>query len=105
MLTDVTAKVRAAPGPDAWTQALFAIELLARAAREAGDWDFADWAAHQMIEHDASYAGGHYVLALVAQHRGDRVDARARFGRAAQLRPHADPDLPELRSMRTADDR
>jgi cell pole-organizing protein PopZ len=101
MLSDVAAKVRAAPGPDAWTQALFTLEGIARAARDAADWDVADWAARQMIEHDTNYAGGQYALALVARQRGDLVDARARFDRAAKLWTHADPDLPELRSIRT----
>ena len=41
MLEEVAREVRAAPGPDAWTQALFTLEAIARAAREAGDWDFA----------------------------------------------------------------
>ena len=32
----VRKKLRAAPGPDAWTQTLFTIEAIARAAREVG---------------------------------------------------------------------
>src|SRR6185503_3128623 len=71
MLEEVARKVRAAPGPDAWTQALFTLEAIARAAREVGDWDLAGWAARQMAEHDPNYAGAHYALALVAQHGGD----------------------------------
>ena len=39
MLEEVARKVRAAPGPDAWTQALFTLEAIARAAREVGDWE------------------------------------------------------------------
>ncbi len=45
MLEEAVKRVRAVPGPDAWTQALFALEAIARAAREAGEWDFAAWGA------------------------------------------------------------
>src|SRR5205823_13705907 len=96
MLREVAKKARAAPGPDAWTQALFTLEAIAKAAREVGDWDFAGRAARQVLAHDANYAGGHYALALVAQHNGDLAEARTRFERAAQLWAQADPDLPEL---------
>ena len=41
MLEEVVRKARALPGPDAWTQTLFTIEAIARAARDVGDWDFA----------------------------------------------------------------
>ena len=61
-LEDVAKKARAAPGPDAWTQALFTLESIARAAREVGDWDFAAWAAGQMQEHDPNYGGTQYAL-------------------------------------------
>ena len=83
MLEEVVKKVRAAPGPDAWTQALFTLEAIARAAREVGDWDLAAWAARQMLEHDPNYAGTHDALALVAEHNGDARDGarRARAGR------------------------
>ena len=96
MLEAVTREVRAAPGPDAWTQATFEIEAIARAAREAGDWNLADWAARQMIEHDARYAGGHYALALAARRNGDEKTAQAELALAAQYWTTADPDLPEL---------
>ena len=59
LLEEAAREVRAAPGPDAWTQALFTLEAIARAAREVGDWDFAAWAARQMLEHDPNYAGSH----------------------------------------------
>jgi tetratricopeptide (TPR) repeat protein len=71
MLEEAREEVRAPPGPDAWTQALFTLEAIARAAREVGDWDFAAWAARQMLEHDPNYAGSHLALALVAEHQGD----------------------------------
>src|SRR4029077_17131898 len=62
MLEGVARKVRAAPGPDAWTQALLTLGAIAGAAAEVGDWDFAAWAARQMLEHDPNYAGSHYAL-------------------------------------------
>jgi len=98
-LRQVAADVRAAPGPDAWAQGLFTLDAIARTARDAGDWEFAAWAAKQMIDHDANYAGAHYALALVAQHAGDAAAARAAFDRARKLWAHADPVLPELRAM------
>jgi tetratricopeptide (TPR) repeat protein len=77
LLEQVAREVRAAPGPDAWTQALFTLEAIGRAAREVGDWELAEWAARQMLEHDALYAGSHLALALVAEHRGDTKTASA----------------------------
>src|SRR5207244_352376 len=90
---------RAAAGPDAWAQALFALEAIARAAREVGDWEFAAWAAEQMLEHDPKYAGTHYVLALVAEHRGNAHAAQAEFALSREYWSRADPDLPELRDI------
>ena len=101
MLRGVARKVRAAPGPDAWTQALFTLEAIARAARDVGDWDLAGWAARQMVEHDPNYAGSHYALALVAQHAGDEKTAHAESALAAKYWSKADPDLPELQTIRS----
>jgi tetratricopeptide (TPR) repeat protein len=100
MLEEVTRAVRAAPGPDAWTQATFEIEAIARAARDTGAWELADWAARQMIEHDSRYAGAHYARALVARHAGDEKTAGAELALAAQYWTKADPDLPELQTIR-----
>ena len=101
MLEQVTREVRAATGPDAWTQATFEIEAIACAAREAGDWSFAMWAARQMIEHDSRYAGAHYALALAARHDGDEKTAQAALALAAQYWVDADADLPELKTIRS----
>jgi tetratricopeptide (TPR) repeat protein len=90
MLEEVARNVRAAPGPDAWTQALFTLEAIARAAREVGDWDFAAWAARQMLEHDPRYAGSHLALALVAEHNGDAATARAERALVAKYWSAAD---------------
>ncbi len=98
MLEDVVRKVRARPGPDAWAQALFTIEAIARAARDVGNWELAAWAGRQMVEHDPNYAGSHYALALVAEHRGDTLTARAERALVNKYWKNADPDLGELRT-------
>ena len=100
MLEQVAKDVRAAPGPDSWTQALFTLEAIARAARESGDWMFAAWAARQMLEHDPNYAGTHYALGLVARSNRDAVAARSAFDRARTFWSHADPGLPELQALK-----
>ena len=100
MLEDAMQKVRAATGPDEWTQGLFTLEAIARAAREAGDWDLAEGAARRMLEHDPAYAGTQYAWALVAGHQGDRDAARSALTLAQTYWSRADPDLPELRDVR-----
>jgi tetratricopeptide (TPR) repeat protein len=99
-LEDVAKRVRAAPGPDAWSQALFTLESIARAARAVGDWEFAGRMARQLLEHDPAYAGGHYALGLVAEHDGDAATAKSEFGEALKLWAGADPDLQELVELR-----
>ena len=101
-LEDVARRLRAVPGPDAWMQALFVLESIARGAREAADWPLAESMARQMLEHDRAYAGGHYALALVAEQRGEAAAARESFATAARLWAHADADLPELQRLRRA---
>jgi tetratricopeptide (TPR) repeat protein len=96
MLEEVARAARAAPGPDAWTQALFTLDAVARVAREVGDWDFAAWAARQMLEHDPNYAGTHYALALVAEHNADAATARAERALVARYWKGADSGLVEL---------
>ena len=90
-------KWRGLPGPDAWTQSLFRLEALARAARQVGDWPFAARMAQLMLEHDPNYAGTHYALALVAQHDGNTATAAREFGLAVKAWATADKDLPELK--------
>ena len=89
-------KWRSLPGPDAWTQSLFRLEALARAARSVGDWTFAARMAQLMLDHDPNYAGTHYALALVAQHDGNTATASREFDLALKGWASADPDLPEL---------
>ena len=92
--------MRAVPGPDAWILALFRLESMARVAREVGEWEFAEYTARQMLEHDSSYAGSHFALALVAEHKGDSGTKRMEFATAEKLWARADADLPELRQIR-----
>jgi hypothetical protein len=53
-----------------------------------------------MREHDAAYAGTHYALGMVAEHKGEHAAAERAFGEAVRLWAQADPDLPELRDAR-----
>ena len=99
-LFDVATRVRAMPGPDSWVQALFALESMARSARQVGDWELAGQLAKQMIAHDASYAGARYALALVAERNDDEKTARAEFALAQKYWKEADTDLPELADIR-----
>ena len=100
LLREIQAQIRAIPGPDAWIQALFRLESIARVAREAGNWELADYTAKQMLDHDASYAGSHYALALVAEHNRDVETARKGFATAVKLWSKADSDLPEVRNAK-----
>src|SRR5262249_45870657 len=99
-LKQVEQQVRAQPGPDAWNGALYELEWIARAAREANDWELATFTAQQMIEHDPSYAGSHFAAALAAEHTGDSSEASREFATAAKLWAGADATLPELARIR-----
>lgn len=83
-------------GPDGWIDAIFGLEAIARDARDAGDWELAQYTAQQMVEHDPYYAGGHFAFGLVAEHAGETDGAREMFTQAEKLWAHADADLPEL---------
>jgi tetratricopeptide (TPR) repeat protein len=100
VLLGVIEKLRAAPGPDEWTQTLFTLDAIARTAREVGEWQLAGQVAQQMLEHDSAYAGTHYALALVAEHQGDRQTADIEFALAEKAWDKADQDLPELAEVR-----
>lgn len=99
ILESAQARLRALPGPDAWMQALFELESIARIARDAGDWELTEYTARQMLDHDGAYGGGHYVMALVAEHKGATADAARHFAEARRLWEFADSDLPELRAL------
>jgi tetratricopeptide (TPR) repeat protein len=96
LLKDVQRRVRAIPGPDAWVTALFRLESIAFAAREAGDWELAAHTAEQMRDHDAAYGGTHYALGLVAEHGGDREAARRAYATALEHWKDGDRDHPAL---------
>jgi len=100
VLKDVQKRIRAVPGPDAWTDALFRLEAIARVAREVEDWELLEHTARQMSDHDPAYGGTRYALALVAEHRGDREGARREFDAALGYWQKADADLPELALVR-----
>jgi tetratricopeptide (TPR) repeat protein len=100
LLMDVQRRLRALPGPDAWTQALFRLEAFARTARAVGDWNLAEFTARQMLEHDGAYAGSHLALALVAQQRGDLELMRTEADSARQFWRDADRNLRELGELR-----
>jgi tetratricopeptide (TPR) repeat protein len=91
--------LRGLPGPDAWIQALFRLELIARAARDVGDWELADGTARQMLEHDPAYAGAHLAAALVSAHAGRTEQAERAFAEARRFWQDADADLPERQQI------
>jgi tetratricopeptide (TPR) repeat protein len=99
VLKRVVQKLRASPGPDAWTQALFRLEVLGRIAREAGDWELAEHIAEQMLEHDEAYGGSHMARALVFERKGDLVHTVQERERAKVCWSQADRDLRELRQL------
>jgi tetratricopeptide (TPR) repeat protein len=100
LLREAAAKLRAQSGPDAWIQSLFALEGIARVARERGDWILAAEMADTMRQHDAEYPGTWYAQALVAEQFGRRDAARAAFSEAAARWRMADAGFPELSDAR-----
>lgn len=98
-LEDGIRRARAQRGPDEWSQALFTMEAIASAARDAGAWDVAAMAASEMLAHDPAYGGTHLALALVAQHAGDRQTAQRESLEARRLWSSADADFPPLRTI------
>lgn len=99
LFKDVQSRLRALPGPDAWTQALFRLEAFARIARDVGAWDLAEHTAKQMLEHDSAYGGSHLAMALVARERGDLDLARSEAAAARQYWKDADRGLRELKEL------
>jgi tetratricopeptide (TPR) repeat protein len=99
MMESAAKKWRSLPGPDAWSQSLFRLEALARAARNVGDWTFAARMAQMMLEHDSNYAGTHLALALIADHAGNKDTARREADLALRAWSGADKDLTELKTL------
>jgi Tfp pilus assembly protein PilF len=81
------------PGPDAWSEALFQLESIAKMARRVGDWELAEHTAEKMIQHDPSYAGGYFARGSVAEHRGDASMARQNFAAGEKLWSKADANV------------
>lgn len=100
MMLSAAQKWRSLPGPDAWSQSLFRLEAMARAARAVGDWELAGRMAQLMTEHDPAYFGTHYALALVARNAGNAATARREFDLALKAWATADKDLSELATAR-----
>jgi hypothetical protein len=69
-------------------------------ARSADDWDLADTAAKQLLVFDPSYAGGHYIAAIVAEHKGDSATVWKEFTAAERLWGQADPEPSEIIDVR-----
>jgi tetratricopeptide (TPR) repeat protein len=93
LLEKLEEEIVAVPGPDAWSEALFQLECIAKVARQVGDWELAGSTARKMIEHDPSYAGGYFALALVAENQGDGPTARQELATAEKLWSKADADV------------
>jgi tetratricopeptide (TPR) repeat protein len=93
LMERIVKDVVAVSGPDAWSEALFQLEYIARVAREASDWKLAESAAREMTGHDPSYAGGYFALGLVAEHEGNAPTAKQEFATAQRLWSKADSSL------------
>jgi len=99
LMEGIEKDIAAVPGPDAWSEALFQFEYIARFAREISDWELAEYTAQKMIQHDPSYAGGYFALGLVSEHQGDATTAKQEFAAAEKLWSKADAELqsPQVR--------
>jgi tetratricopeptide (TPR) repeat protein len=93
LMEQVEEQIVAVPGPDAWSEALFQLDSIARMAREIGDWELAGYTARKMVTHDPSYAGGYFASAFVAEHQGDTSGARLAFATGEKLWSKADADV------------
>jgi tetratricopeptide (TPR) repeat protein len=99
LMKDVQARLRALPGPDAWTQALFRLDAFAKIARDVGDWELAEHTAKQMLDHDAAFGGSHLAMALVAKQKGDGEAAQLEVEAARKYWKDADRDMKELSEL------
>jgi hypothetical protein len=99
-LDEAATALRAARGPDNWSEALFSLEAMTRTARDVGDWELAARLSQRMIEHDPAYGGSHFEQGLVARHAGRTAEVEAAFALARKYWPGADRDLPQLAEMK-----
>lgn len=79
---------------------LFNMLYIGQQARSANDWELADTAAKQLLVFDPSYAGGHYIAAIVAEHKGDSATVRRELTAADKLWEQADPEFSEIIDVR-----
>jgi tetratricopeptide (TPR) repeat protein len=93
LMKQIEQKIDSALGPDAWSEALFELESIGRVARKVGDWDLAESTARMMIQHDPTYAGGHFLLGYVEEHKGDAAAAQQQFATGDKLWTKPDPGL------------
>ena len=98
---EVRRKIRALPGPDAWSQGLFRLESIGRTAVAANEWELAAETVADMRVHDASYGGTHYLAALVAERRGDPDATLRHLELAEQAWREADADFADLIDVRS----
>ena len=92
-MNQVEEQLLALPGPDSWSATIFQLESIATLARQLQDWDLAESTAQKIKDHDPSYAGGYYALALSAQHRGDATLAKQYLATADRLWSTSDADI------------
>ena len=77
---------------------MFQLDNIAALARKLEDWELADSSAQKMMEHDPSYAGSHYALGFIAEHKGESAAAHEQFTVADKLWAKADPGVaPQLK--------
>jgi len=80
---------------------LFTMMYLAQQARALADWDLVESIGGEMLLFDPTYAGGHLVSALAAEHKGDFDLARRELASAEKLWSQADPDFAEFVDVRS----
>ena len=98
LMNHVQQQLVALPGPDSWSATMFQLENIAALARKLEDWELADSSAQKMMEHDPSYAGSHYALGFVAEHKGESAAAQEQFTLGDKLWAKADPGVaPQLK--------
>ena len=100
LLKQLEPATRALSGPDEWTETLFWLEDIFRAARASDDWELAEFTAAQMAENDAHYGGTRYALGIIAEHKQDAAGARREFTEAEKAWTHADANFPALADVR-----
>jgi tetratricopeptide (TPR) repeat protein len=97
---DVRRKIRALPGPDAWSQGLYRLESIGRTAVATEAWELAAETAADMRAHDAAYGGTHYLAALVAEHKGDSEAELRHLQLADEAWRQADEDFTDVKDVR-----